>query len=406
MLLRDRYLTARQASAALGVSLPTLYAYVSRGMLSSEPVGGRARIRRYLKEDVLRLLERRDLRRNPAKAAEKSLHWGTPLLQSGLTLIDRNRLFYRGLDATELAEHSTLEEVAALLWTGDSVRASTLFAGRSESLPRMIASLSKRYSSLGPVERCQFVLPLAASSDLSAYDLRPASVVQTGARILRIVFSAVAGSPVAPPLELALARAWLPKRTSAAHCLRVALILCADHELNISAFTARCIASAQATLYEVVLGAMAAFRGRRHGGISEAVETLFRDAEQVRDCRKVVAARLQSLGYIPGFGHQLYPEGDPRAEKLLLLAKMYESEVQGKLTRRLIQAAHTLAGERPNLDFGLAAFARALALPSEAPIAIFGLGRTIGWIAHAIEQYADNQMIRPRARYTGPIPTD
>lgn len=403
---RDRYMTARQAAAALGVSLPTLYAYVSRGMLHSEPVDGRARIKRYLKEDVLLLVQRQEFRRNPAKAAEKSVHWGSPILQSALTLIDHGRLFYRGLDVIKLAEHSSLEEVAALLWTGDSALASTLFADATEMLPRGAADPFKYCPDLGPVERCQFVLPLAARSDLSAYDLRPAAVAKTGARILRLVFSAVAGASVTSPLDAALMRAWVPTRKSAAAALRSALILCADHELNVSAFTARCIASARATPYAVVLGALAAFGGRIHGGVSADVDGLFRDAEEMRDCRKVVAARLQSLGYVPGFGHQLYPEGDPRADKLLFLAKMYGSEEEVELARRLIQAAHTVTGERPNLDFGLATFARALELPSEAPIAIFALGRTVGWTAHAIEQYAENRLIRPRARYIGPVPTD
>ena len=406
MPLRDRYMTARQASAGLGISLPTLYSYVSRGMLHSEPVAGSPRIRRYLKEDVSRLVERREFRRNPAKAAEKSLHWGSPTFQSGLTLIDGGRLFYRGVDAIKLAEHSTLEEVAALLWTGNSAQASTLFTHAREPLLRRMGNLFKHFPDLGPVERCQLVLPLAASLDLSAYDLRPGAVAKTGVRILRLVFSAVLGFPVTSPLGVALARRWMSKRQSAASALAAALILCADHELNVSAFTARCIASARATPYEVVLGALAALRGRRHGGVSEDVETLFRDAEDVRDCRQVVATRLQSLGYIPGFGQPLYPEGDPRGAMLLSLAKIYGSVEKTELARRLIQAAYSVSGERPNLDFGLAAFARAFRLPSEAPIAIFALGRTVGWIAHAIEQYADDQIIRPRARYIGPVPTD
>lgn len=99
------------------------------------------------------------------------------------------------------------------------------------------------------------------------------------------------------------------------------------------------------------------------------------------------------------------PEGYPRGRKLLSLAKVYGSEEQAELAARIIQAAWSVAGERPNLDFGLATFARALGLPSEAPITIFALGRTVGWIAHAVEQYADNQPIRPRARYVSPVPT-
>jgi citrate synthase len=402
----DRYMTARQAAEMLGVSLSTLYCYVSRGMLHSEPVTGKPRVRRYLRDDIVRLVERKEFRRNPTKAAEKGLHWGSPVLQSALTLIDGGRLFYRGLDVIELADHSTLEQVASLLWTGDAKRCVALFADDDVTPPPIVASLFKSIRRLGPVERCQFILPLAASSDLSAFDLRPAAVAKTGARILRLLFSAVVGFPAAPPLEQALVRAWAPKRQSIAPALRAALILCADHELNVSAFTARCVASARATPYEVVLGALAAFRGRRHGGLSEEVELLLRDAHKMTDCRGVVATRLRSFGHVPGFGHQLYPDGDPRGQKLICLAKTYGRPREVELAKRLIQASQALTGEYPNLDFGLAIFARALDLSSEAPIAIFALGRTIGWIAHATEQYADNQLIRPRARYIGTIPED
>lgn len=373
-------------------------------MLHSEPVTGRPRVRRYLRDDVLRLVERKEFRSNPTKAAEKGLHWGSPVLPSALTLIDGGRLFYRGLDVIELADHSTLEQVASLLWTGDAKRCLALFADDEGTPPPIAASLSKSIRCVGPVERCQFILPIAASSDLSAHDLRPAAVAKTGARILRLLFSAVVGFSAAPPLEQALVRAWAPKRKSVAPALRAALILCADHELNVSAFTARCVASARATPYEVVLGALAAFRGRRHGGVSEEVELLFRDADNVTDCRRVVATRLRSFGHIPGFGHQLYPDGDPRGQKLISLAKTYGRPREVELAKRLIQASHSLTGEYPNLDFGLVVFTRALGLSSEAPIAIFALGRTIGWIAHATEQYADSQLIRPRARYIGPIP--
>jgi citrate synthase len=406
MLCNDRYMNASGAAAALDVSLSTLYSYVSRGLLHSERIAGKPRIRRYMKEDVLRLIERKEFRSNPAKAAEKSLHWGSPTLQSALTLIDGGQLFYRGLDAIKLAEYSTLEEVAALLWTGNSGQAAGLFSHTRASLPQEIIDLFQRFPDLGPVEKCQLVLPLAANLDLSAYDLRPVAVAKTAAHILRIIFSVVIGFRANSPLDMAVTRAWMPKRQSAAGALRAALILCADHELNVSAFTARCIASARATPYGVVLGALAALRGSRHGGVSEALVTLFRDAERVRDCRHIVAMRLQSLGHIPGFGHPLYPKGDPRGAKLLSLAKTHGTAKEGELAKRLMQAAYSISGEHPNLDFGLTALARALRLPAEAPIAIFALGRTVGWIAHAIEQYADDRLIRPRARYIGPTPDD
>src|SRR5207302_10341 len=117
----------------------------------------------------------------------------------------------------------------------------------------------------GPVERCQLVLPLGAALDLGAYDLRPTAVVKTGARILSLLVSAVCGRAVSGPIDVSLQEAWLPRRKTVVPALRAALILCADHELNVSTFTARCIASARATPYEVVIGALAALKGRRHG---------------------------------------------------------------------------------------------------------------------------------------------
>lgn len=129
---------------------------------------------------------------------------------------------------------------------------------------------------------------------------------------------------------------------------------------------------------------------------------LFSDAQEMADCRQLIAKRLRSFGHVPGFGHQLYPDGDPRGQKLISLAETYGRPREVELATRLIQASRELTGDYPNLDFGLAMLARALGLSSEAPIAIFALGRTVGWIAHAIEQYADNQIIRPRAQYVGP----
>jgi len=373
-------------------------------MLRSDPVAGKPRVRRYLKEDVTRLIERKEFRKNPAKAAAQGLHWGSPVLDSALTLIHEGRLFYRGVDAIELAQHATLEEVAALLWTDDSSRAGNLFSDQSVQLPLDTGVLFERVPHPGPIERCQLVLPLAAAADLSAYDLRPAAAAKTGAHILRLLSSAVCGCSAPGLIHVALTEAWTLMQKSSAPAFRAALILCADHELNVSAFTARCIASARATPYEVVIGALAALRGSRHGGASEGVEALFREAEETHQHREVLARRLRLFGCLPGFGHPLYPSGDPRAHMLISLAKTTGGGPAVELANSLIHAARALTGEYPNLDFGLVTLARALNLPSGSPIALFALGRTVGWIAHAIEQYADDQLIRPRAHYVGPIP--
>ncbi|HEU0178544.1 MAG TPA: citrate synthase family protein [Blastocatellia bacterium] len=401
---QDRYLTAREAAAALGVSLPTLYSYVSRGMLRSEQVAGNPRVKRYLGEDVARLVERKEVRSDPAKAAARSLHWGSPVLDSSLTLIDGGRIFYRGRDALELARQASVEDVAALLWRGDLKEAGLLFTRSSEELPRGIKDLLERTSHLGPIERCQLALPLGASIDPAAYDLRPMAVARTGARILSLLVSAVCGAAASGPVDVSLQKAWSPRRKTAAPALRAALILCADHELNVSTFTARCIASARATPYEVVIGALAALKGRRHGGHTAEVESLFRETVRARRPREILANRLRQGEGLPGFGHPLYPNGDPRAAILLSFAKTLGRGAVFELAGSLVEAALSLTGEHPTLDFALVTLANALGLPAESPLALFSLGRTLGWIAHAIEQYADARLIRPRARYIGLTP--
>ncbi|MBZ5596048.1 MAG: hypothetical protein LAP39_27715 [Acidobacteriia bacterium] len=186
----------------------------------------------------------------------------------------------------------------------------------------------------------------------------------------------------------------------------MALVVCADHELNVSAFTARCAASAGASLYDTISAAMAALKGSRHGGETERVSALFMETETPRRARTVVANRLRRGEHLPGFGHPLYPAGDPRAALLMRLAKASGNHAAWRLVRALSSAALELRHDLPNLDFGLVALARSYGLPDHAPLVLFALGRTIGWIAHAMEQYASGELIRPRAHYTGPAPED
>jgi citrate synthase len=405
-VLKGRYVSAAQAANALGVSKATLYCYVSRGMLRSEPIAGEARKRHYVAEDVVRLAERKDLRRDPAKAAARGLHWGAPVLDSSLSLISEGRLFYRGVDALDLAQRATVEEVAALLWIGDSAQAAKFFARPFDGTSAQLHEPLNRLLDLGPIERCQLVLASSAPGDLGARDLRPVAVARTGARILQLVRTAICGAGASETIDAGLAAAWTQNQKAALPCIRAALILCADHELNVSAFTARAIASARATPYEVVLGALAAFSGRRHGGASDAVSTLLQETSGKRRVREILAKSFETHGGIPGFGHPLYPEGDPRAALLLSLAKTHGRKAAMQQADGLAEAVHGITGEQPNLDFGLVVLARALDLPIHAPIALFALGRTIGWIAHAIEQYAEHEMIRPRARYVGLPPAE
>src|SRR5262245_608526 len=396
------HLTAAQAADLLGVTRATLYAYASRGQLRSEAVPGQPRERRYSREDVQRLLDRKDARRDPAAAAARGLHWGGPVLESGITLIHDGRLYYRGRDALALAESATLEEAALVLWAAEDSDRSRLFGQACPLSPRQISQL--RACAKDPYALLQAALPVAARVDLASYDLRPTAVRLAGARIVKLQTAIVAPRDAQLPLHRALQRAWAPGRAEVGNVIRAALVLCADHELNVSAFTARCAASAGASPYDVVAAAMATLRGYKHGGAGERALTLLAGSETPRHTRALLAARLRRGEQLPGFGHPLYPNGDPRAVLLMRLAESSGHDQTCRAMRHLRKAGADLLHDAPNLDFGLAAITRAFRLPDQAPVLLFALGRTIGWIAHAIEEYASGHLIRPRARYTGPMP--
>jgi citrate synthase len=394
MARKTEWLDANGATKLLGISRATLYAYVSRGFVRSEPVPGRSRERRYAREDLERLRVRAEERKNPEKAAQHALRWGVPILESAITLIAGGTLYYRGHDAGELARTRSLEEVASLIWTGAfdaDIFDTPLHVVGGESAPDL------RF-----INRAQSILPLVAARDGLAFDLRPRAVAQTGWRIVNLLTSVAAVSrELAPTVEETLATAWAPSSKQAPALIRAALILCADHELNVSAFTARCVASAGSNPYAVVVAGLAALEGAKHGGATERVEALFDEVRRVRDPRKALADRLRRGAGVDGFGHQLYPNGDPRAT---LLLDMLPKSKELTFARTLADAAESVLGERPTLDFGLVAVTRALGLPRGSALALFAIGRTIGWIAHAIEQYETGTMIRPRAKYVGPSP--
>ena len=273
------FLTAKQAAHTLGVTLATLYAYTSRGQLRSEAVPGEPRQRRYHREDVERLKDRKAARRDPARAAARGLRWGEPVLESGITLIHDGKFYYRGRDAVRLAHAATVEEIAALLWGAD--QHARLFEQASALDVRTATKLAQLASE--PLPRIQAALPLAAMADIASYDLRPAAVRAAGARIVRLMTSLISGHASREPVHITLQAAWAPRHRAVADVIRTALVLCADHELNVSAFTARCAASAGASPYDVVSAALATLKGFKHGGASERVLALAKSADTARE---------------------------------------------------------------------------------------------------------------------------
>ena len=401
------FLTAQEAAAELGVKLPTLYSYVSRGLVRSETSGNTTRERRYYAEDVQRLKERQEQRRDPTSAIAGALHWGAPILESSLTLINDGKLYYRGYDAVRLASQYTVEEVAGLLWEGNlRAQIDPLNKPVTKSARVRMENLISLIRPYPLIESFQIGLLMAASEDSTAYDLRPAAVRKTGSQILRLLAAVIAGQVDEGSIAQSLAQSWMPSQSSkVTRLLDAALILLADHEFNVSSFTSRCVASAGATPYEVVTAGLAALQGAKHGGIVNRVQALLDEIEKPSNARRVLAQRLKRGDDIPGFGHRLYPEGDPRARVLMeLMADAFPRSPALSLSGAVIQEAKALIGEEPTSDFALAVLARLLNLPEGYGLGIFALSRTIGWLAHAIEQYQSDRIIRPRARYIGSMP--
>jgi citrate synthase len=395
-------LSASEAARRLGVRRDTLYAYVSRGLIRSEEQRG-TRARLYHAEDVDQLVQRRQGRRDPGRMAAEALHWGAPLLESGLTLIRDGRLFYRGIAAEAFLGESSFEQLAGLLWGGSSTDGIDAVV---PAVPEHFQPGSPGLASLPLLERFQVVLAAKAAEDASAYDISPHGVRRIGAKVLRLLPAIAVGKPPSgDPAATVLQRAWAPRRRPGRELIEAALILWADHELNVSTFTVRCVASAEATPYSAVIAGLSALRGGLHGGATDQVEALFDEVEHPDRARDVLEARLRRGERIPGFGHSLYREGDPRA--VALLAKLHAETQPSRalaLTDAIQEECERLIGRRPNVDFATVGMRRALGMPEGSALAMIAIARSAGWIAHAIEQYASGRLIRPRARYTGEMP--
>lgn len=399
--MSTHWLTSREAARRLGVSAATLYAYVSRGLLRSEGTSGQ-RERRYRADDVQRLKRRRDVGRKAEAIAASALDFGTPVLESALTLIEGGRLYYRGHDAARLARSASLEQIAQLLWAcDDKPFAATNLPPLSESLRRARAAAE----TLETVNSCLVLLPAAARWDHPSWVEDRDAMLETGVRILRLLTAAVVRqAPSNRPVHEQLADAWnLPP--DRARVIRAALVLSADHEFNTSAFATRVVASTGTNLYGAIMAGLAAINGPRHGGLTRRVATLLDELRDTPDLDDEVLRRAREPVALPGFGHPLYPDGDVRAATLLeILGEAAPDASTFAFAGAVAEAVERATDLRPNIDFATVTLERAFGLPKDSALAIFLLGRTVGWIAHALEQAAYRSLIRPRARYTGPPP--
>jgi citrate synthase len=405
-------LSAREAAALLGVKLPTLYAYVSRGLVRSTPAP-RGRARRYRREDVERLAFRH---RGGGRRIRSPLSWGEPLLETAITRLSPDGPVYRGHRLDDLVtEGLRFEAVAELLWGGgvpetdDEIEARWTAADLgvdAAAVARLIPDGAT------PMAALQVLVPALALADPGRYDPRREAVLPRARALIRRLAAGI-GLPdagrandalQADSVAQAVAVSLGARSAHAVRAVETALVVCADHELNASTFAARVTASTRADVYACVGSALCALSGPLHGSVSEQVEALLIEIGRPERAEAVIHERLRRGEHIPGFGHPFYRQlGDPRARLLLDAAQPLGTRSRSaRALAGLIEAARAAQRPPPNLDVGLVAVSAPLGLRPGAAAGLFAVGRAAGWVAHALEQVETGHLLRPRARYAGP----
>ena len=405
--MKRNLLTSDQVALRLGIDVRTVYAYVSRGILS-RTLAENGRTSRFDPAEVDALARRGRPRKGTTRVGDIDVS-----LATAITRVEPERLFYRGRDAVELARSASFEQVAELLWTGELPHAPDhgSFVAPADARKVLRALRQVLPAASGALDR--FAAAAAATAPLLPLrvDLQPASVRAHARRLIATFVETLprAGGRATrdardAPTSIA-ARLWTrvsPQAETAASIRLVdaALVLLADHELATSTMAARVAASTRADPYAVVLAGLGALNGPLHGSAALGCHRLLLDA--AASSPEPAVARALAAGPLAGFGHPVYRGEDPRAVHLLERAHALGSRKEGALIDGVLAAGVTVAGARPNVDFALAVIAFVTRMPIGATEAIFALARTAGWIAHALEEYGEPPLrFRARAIYVG-----
>ena len=419
-----RRLSTKEAADRLGVKPETVYAYVSRGQLSSRRVpGGRGST--FDAAEVDALARRSGRRESPATGS------GDLVFRTGITLIEDDRYYFRGVDATELARRYAYEEVAEWLWTG-VLRPGIRFSAPAEAVAAARRAVGALPAHSGATDRLRVAVAAAATADPLRFDLSR-EVVLAGARSL--IPTLVSALPVVADASSsgdgsatgdstadggeeasgeggAIARLLWPRLTArpsdgpSLAVLDTALALLIDHDLAASTLAARVAASAHAHPYAVVSAGLGVLEGPLHGAASGLAHRMLTEVLERGSAVPVVADHLRAGRGVPGLGHRLYTAEDPRARTLFaLLADVPQAAGALAAAREVVATAARHAPLHANVDLALAVLSVSSGMAAEAGETVFAVSRTAGWIAHALEEYGERPLrIRPLGQYGGPRP--
>ncbi|HUZ19318.1 MAG TPA: citrate/2-methylcitrate synthase [Acidimicrobiales bacterium] len=399
-----RMLDSEEAARRLGVKLATLYAYVSRGLISSErsPDGRRSL---FAADDVERLARRA----RGAKQVETRLATVT----TSVTQLREDGPAYRGVPATSLVASATFEEVAELLWAAG--------AGSWDADPGVARVLAGPLGAATSAhDRIRLAVVLASAHDPVRADLRPEAVARAARRTVATVVDALAGPAPEPDATLAgrpaprAAPAGAPGGTIAERLARrrapeaplhltrainAILVLLADHELATSTLAVRIAASTRADCYDALLAGLGTIAGPLHGAAGDVARRLLDEADVV-GVDRALDETLRRQGAVPGFGHPAYEHGDPRFVALRPYAEALANERQREVLDGVVDRAAAQGLPPPNVDLAIAAVARAAGLVADAAQTLFTVARLAGWVAHYLEELQERPLrFRARAVY-------
>lgn len=352
---------------------------------------------------------------------------GVVATTSSISSIIDDTLTYVGYDIDDLAVNASFEEVIYLLWhrklpTHAELAELKKQLAENAALPKEVLEHFKMY----PIDRVHPMAALrSAVSLLGLYDdeadlMEQNSNYQKAIRLQAKMPSIVTAfarvrkglEPIAPREDLTFAANFLYMLTGeepdqvAVEAMNKALVLHADHELNASTFTARVCVATLSDVYSGVTAAIGALKGPLHGGANEAVMKMLTEIGTLENVEPAVRAKLANKEKIMGFGHRVYRQGDPRAKHLREMSKkLTEMTGEPHWYQMSTKIEEIVTGEKnlpPNVDFYSASVYHSLGIDHDLFTPIFAVSRVSGWLAHILEQYDNNRLIRPRADYIGP----